>query len=69
MAKSDDGAIAVAKALHENKRVSNVNLNSNCISFTGAKSFASLLSLSTTSLMHLDLSKNEIGSNGGVFNL
>mmetsp|Transcript_3899 Transcript_3899/g.5155 ORF Transcript_3899/g.5155 Transcript_3899/m.5155 type:complete len:439 (-) Transcript_3899:29-1345(-) len=62
----DDGAIATAKALHGNLRVSTVNLTANAIGYSGAKAFASLLSLSTSSLMILNLSRNQIGPSGGA---
>ena len=44
----NDGAIAVAKALHGNGRVATLNLCANGIGYPGVKSLASLLGIAST---------------------
>jgi hypothetical protein len=60
----NDGAIAVAQALHGNGRVSTLNLCANGIALPGAKSLASLLGLATT----VRLIKGEVEKGAGGMN-
>jgi hypothetical protein len=62
----DDGAVAVAKALHGNTRVASVNLSTNGIGFPGAKGLAAVLGLTVSALVTLDLSHNGVGASGAA---
>eukprot|EP00614_Pseudopedinella_elastica_P028132 CAMPEP_0172631226 /NCGR_PEP_ID=MMETSP1068-20121228/177991_1 /TAXON_ID=35684 /ORGANISM="Pseudopedinella elastica, Strain CCMP716" /LENGTH=145 /DNA_ID=CAMNT_0013442299 /DNA_START=129 /DNA_END=566 /DNA_ORIENTATION=- len=62
----DDGAIAVAKALAGNQRVSQCFLGANGITFQGLKSLAALLSFATSGLVELDLHQNPLGAAGAA---
>lgn len=62
----DDGAVAVAKALHGNTRIASVNLSTNGIGYGGAKAVAGLLGLTVSALTSLDLSHNALGASGAA---
>jgi Ran GTPase-activating protein (RanGAP) involved in mRNA processing and transport len=62
----DDGCINAAKVLQGNMRVKTVNLSGNNIGYSGAKAFAALFGLSISTLVHLNLSRNNLGPSGGA---
>lgn len=60
----DDGVLYMVQALKNNSTLKHLNLANNMVSNKGAKSIAVLLSIKKSSIESIDLSGNNIGSEG-----